>query len=147
VAATSVSALGYAAKLHSVKVWTPPASQGATATCRLQWTSDIGGTNQGPEVSDITMSVTTPAHISASPPLGSFASFWVGNNGTQLFTLSAPPGSVIDVDATVILRDDGNAQNALPVATATIGALYWLALDYSSGNHSFVPDPSLPTTF
>jgi hypothetical protein len=82
------------------------------------------------EISDTTMSVSTPAHISAKPPIGSYAYTWLSPSGSQFaFELTAPTGSIIDVHATYMLQDDQAAGTSYTVAAGTLGALYYLPLD------------------
>jgi len=141
---TTVNAICDSVRLNWVKVWTPPASQGASATCSLEWTpSSFAPTT---EVSDTTMSVATPAHIVARPPRGSQAAFWnsAGASANTLFTITPPAGSVIDVNATYVLADKTSATLAFSVATAALGKLYYLALDQTVGSN-LVP-VSLTTT-
>ncbi len=141
VANNTLSLIAAAVKLHRVQVWTPPATQGSSATCSLNWKSTSFSPNL--EVSDSTMSVTTPAYISAVPPAGSQASFWaVSGSGQDLFDLVAPSGSIIDVDLTVVLND-GVAGASYTVAAATLGVLYFLPLD--GGSDVYTP-VSLSTT-
>ncbi len=145
VCRTANSVLSYIAascKVHSVEVWTPPASQGAAATCSLEWSS----TDPAPfeEVSDTTVSVSEPAHIKAVPPQGSSASFWLSPSGSKnIMTITAPVGSIIDVKCTHVLLDTGAEGGTASVASAALGALYYLPLDGTSDK--YVP-VSLTTT-
>ncbi len=128
VANTTLKGIVNAVKLHSVEVWTPPASQGAAATVSLQWNS--GAFAPDVEVSDTTISTAMPAHIKTSPPPGSSASFWMGESAANtMFTLTAPTGSIIDVDVTGVLADTQAALTSYTVAAGTLGAFYYLPLD------------------
>jgi len=142
---TTLAVLGLSAKIHRVSIWAPPASQGANTTCSIQWFSADGVKLAG-EVTDTTMSTATPAYVTGTPPKGSLASFWVGNSGNAIFNLVAPAGSIVDVDATVVLNDRATALDTIGVSTAVLGQLYWVALDLSDGTHTLTP-VSLPTTF
>jgi len=125
---TSARLLAGTCKLRSVEVWTPPASQGAAATCSLEWASTTFSPNT--EVSDTTVSVSEPAHIRAIPPRGSPQSFWMTADGTAMFTLTAPVGSIIDVSCVHVLNDTGAAGNSYSVgAAATLGVLFYPPLD------------------
>jgi len=133
-------------KLQKVEIWTPPASQGASSTCSVEWASQSNANNQ--EISDTTVSVATPAHVRASPPRNSLASFWQspGITNNQLFNLIAPAGSIIDVTLSLIMQDDDNgAAITGAVATAVVGTVYYLALD-NVATHIY-PPVSLTTTF
>jgi len=129
-------------KIREVSIWTPPASQGAAATCSILW---VGIANQAnnQEVSDTSVSVATPAHVKSRPPRNSLASFWQQASTTSLFTITAPSGSIIDVTLDMIVGDDENNIN-ISVTTNYVGATYFLALDGPS-THRFTP-VSLTTT-
>ncbi len=130
---TTVGAPLYqAVKLKRVSIWTPPASQGAAASCSILWApGNIVSGGRGTEVSDTTVSVAEPAHVTSVPPRGSVASFWQnGNTGQALMQLVAPSGSIIDVELQLVLAD-GAASLATPLVLvgATAGAVYYGALD------------------
>lgn len=130
-AANTVTQISNSIKLHSVKVWTPPASQGASATCSLEWNSSLF--NPTTEVSDSTMSTAIPAHIATSPPSGSEAAFWMSGATENVFTLVAPTGSIIDIDLSVVLVDTGAAGVVETTAAAgTLGEMYYLGLPNAS---------------
>jgi hypothetical protein len=120
-------------RVVEIEMWTPPASQGAAATCSVLWTGNSGFYASAVEVSDTSVSTAEPAHIRAKPPKNSESSFW-GNAGTSdgLFSLVAPPGTIIDLTVELVLAD-GNATglNATLVG-ATIGAIYYCSLDSST---------------
>jgi len=140
---TSVTLLGYTAKLHKISFWTPPASQGAAATVSIQW-YNRDGTDLGPEMSDTTNSTAFPAHLVARPPRGSLASFWLGTAGTTMAVLTCPVGTVIDLDVTVQLSTVAGVSVA--VGTAVVGTPYWISLDQvGAGTQHYTP-VGLPTT-
>jgi len=126
-------------------MWSPPASQGASATCSIEW----AGYQNSPaiEYSDTTISVSQPAHISCRPPPLSLAAFWQVTGTTPLAQIIAPSGTIIDVVLSLILYDDDAniTQATSSVSTAGIlGLVYYLSLD-SNATHRFVP-VSLATT-
>lgn len=123
-------------KVHEIEIWTPPASQGAAATCSVEW----AGTQFSPssEASDTTVSVAVPAHVKTAPPPGSAASFWMQVSSSNMCTITAPTGSIIDVVATHILLDTGAVGASYTVGTApTIGIMFYPPLDGASD--IFVP--------
>jgi len=140
---TTVSAIGATVKVNRVSIWTPPASQGSFATCSVEW---FGGANtNNKEVSDTSNSVATPASIHSRPPAKSLASFWNAIGTNALFVLTAPVGSIIDVNLSVIFNDDDSLGTAMTtVATAVVGTIYYLSLD-PNATHRYVP-VSLTTT-
>lgn len=139
---TTVVSLATSVRISNITIWTPPASQGATATCAIDWIGSANAPNR--EVSDTTVSVSVPARVSSAPPPNSLASFWQTSSASTLCVLTAPTGSVIDVQMTLILSDTDQVQGTVGVATAVIGALYYMSLD-PNATHRFVP-VSLVTT-
>jgi hypothetical protein len=138
LAAAGVSAvtavLGYSiwqsVKVNQIEIWTPPAAQGANATCSVLFPASLQ--SQAREVTDTSVSVAIPAHVLVTPPRLSLCSFWQNGSTSTLFTLTAPPGSIIDVWVSLVL-DDGT--NSVPVTQtlvgATIGSIYYAPLDFN----------------
>jgi len=144
VSNTTVSGIADSVRLHSLKIWSPPSAQGASTTCSVEWApSNFSPTT---EVSDTSMSVTTPACVIAVPPQGSQASFWNSSvaSANTICQITAPAGSVIDAHVSFILCDKASASPTYTVATAVLGELYYLALDQTGSSH-LVPT-SLNTT-
>lgn len=136
VATTSTTGapIAFSVKVRSVEIWTPPASQGALATCSLEWASGstLDSTNTV-EVSDTSMSVAEPAHLRTSPPKSSLASFWQHIGADQLFVITAPAGSVVDVSMQYVLNDDEASPTSVVLAGATVGNMYYMPLDGHGG--------------
>jgi len=121
-------------RIKSVEVWSPIASIGSFATCSVNWFTNSTYTNSI-EVSDTSVSVTTPAHVISRPPKNSLASFWLNlATDENVFVLTCPTGSIIDVSLQLVVSDDEAAATTNSVATAVIGTLYYLALDGPSSN-------------
>jgi len=140
---SAVVAIAGSIKLNRVDIWSPPASQGAAVTCSVDWVGYANSPNR--EVSDTSVSVTTPAKVSCSPPPMSLAAFWqTVTTTTALCTITAPPGSIIDIYLAYILNDDDETGAVITVATATFGAFYFLAADGPATNR-YTP-VSLTTT-
>jgi len=129
---STVTLINETFKIKKVEMWTPPASQGAAATCSLNW---IGGSfAPNKEVSDTSVSVSFPAHIVSKPPPNSSASFWQNVAGsTAMFTVVCPAGTIIDLSVSYIEGDDESV-NTSAVATAVLGHTYYLALDGPTTN-------------
>jgi hypothetical protein len=87
------------------------------------------GNSPSLEVSDTTLSVSRNAHIVTTPPRQSLCSFWQKATGTGLFSLVLPAGSIMDIDMDLILQDN-DALYTVPVTTAVLGNVYYLALDH-----------------
>jgi len=141
----TVSAIAGSVRVNHVSVWSPPASQGAFATCSVEFLGQTASSTQ--EVSDTSVSVAQPACISTAPPRASLASFWQtpGLADNTMFTLVAPTGSIIDMDLSFILWDNEDAATTRAVTAGTLGTIYYLALDNATGH--IYPPVSLNTTF
>jgi hypothetical protein len=132
--ATTGTPIAFSVKVRSVEIWTPPASQGASATCSLEWSS--GSTLDSTstvEISDTTMSTAEPAHLRTSPPKTSLASFWQHIGADQLFVITAPAGSVVDVSVQFIQNDNEASPTVVTLAGATTGNMYYMPLDGHGG--------------
>lgn len=139
---TTGIAKNYALKVRSIEIWTPPPSQGASTTCSVEWVG--AGYQPNMEFSDSSNSVAQPAHIRCSPPPQSNASFWANGGTTQVFlSIAVPVGSIVDLDLDLI-ENDGETPVTFTIATAALGATYYLALDHSISD--FLVPVSLTTT-
>jgi hypothetical protein len=130
---TTVDAWTASLKIRRVEMWTPPPSQGATATCSIDWYSS---TNQPSlEFSDTSVSTAEPAHVVSTPPAKSLAAFWQGaSSASTAFTLTAPAGTIIDLTVEGIMTDADLVGLSFGVATAVLGKSYYLALDGFASN-------------
>jgi len=120
------NALSRSVKVNKIEIWSPPASQGAAATCSILFPSANNSPSR--EFSDTTVSVSSPAHVSCSPPPNSLAGFWQQGVGVTMFTLVAPAGSIIDLWVSLVQHDGTGAGSATLVA-ATVGRVYYCSLD------------------
>jgi hypothetical protein len=121
----------YSVRIKEIEMWTPPASQGAAATCAIEWLGS--GDNYSPsiEISDTSVSVTKPAHIRSRPPVNSGAHLWANGGTTKTFcNLVCPGGTIIDLSLALV-ENDGEGPITTTVATAVVGASYYLALDHT----------------
>jgi hypothetical protein len=124
-------------RLKSVEVWAPTATSTTGAICSVEWPT--GQTGPTSEVSDISINISEPAHIIATPPPMSIASFWQQDGTTALFTLTCPGGSVVDISLDYVQDDDGVA-SALPITVvgAIAGTIYYGFLD-GDATHLLTP--------
>jgi hypothetical protein len=146
---TSVTTICNSVRLNRVKIWGAGATTGTAGTSlqtvSVDWTGE--GNTPSREVTDSSNSVTFPAFVDTRPPPQSLASFWQVASSTTLCTLSAPPGSLVEVHLTSILADGSpdSLGTTINVATAIVGRPYYLALDGPSTN-AYLPI-GLATTF
>jgi len=142
---TSVSAIAQSFHVRKLTLVSPPASQGASATCSVEWLAAAVVSSTNMEVSDTTVSVAVPACVVSSPPANSNAAFWQTSSTNGLFILTAPVGTVIDLAVDYILVDDPAFNKITTVATGVLGTMYYLSLD-PNATHRYTP-VSLTTTF
>jgi len=139
---TNVRAIAYAVKVNQISIWSPPAAQGSNSTCSVNW---FGLNSPNVLISDTTVSVATPALIHSKPPPKSVAAFW-NNGGTNnsVIDITAPSGSIIDVDLSFVFNDNANGAGlSSTVIAKTVGDLYYSGLDGTFTSTSF-PPISLP---
>lgn len=115
-------------KVNQIEIWTPPASQGAAATCSVLFPASQR--SQAREYTDTSVSVSTPAHVLCQPPRESLCSFWAnGSANIPLFTLTAPVGSIIDVWIGMVDGDGEANPAAATLVGANPGSIYYCCLD------------------
>lgn len=146
---STVGSLYDSIKLKSVEMWGPPPNQGAAATVTCLYNQiNAGVANMSSlEYCDTSNSTAVPAHVKCRPPKESNAAFWQPASGTTptLMTLSAPAGTMIDLEMEMILSDTGASTSATTVGTCILGAIYYLPLDGTSSHQ--VPPVQLNSTF
>jgi len=129
---TSGVALAESFKLKRVKIWTPPPTQGSSATCSVEWSTFASAAlyNSSMQTSDTSINPSSPAYVSVAPPKGSNASFWQTAGTTVLFHITAPIGSIIEIDVLVVLVDDNNDRLGITYTSgaATLGNFYYIDL-------------------
>jgi hypothetical protein len=126
---TTGIAKNYSLKVKQIEIWTPPPSQGASTTCSVEWVG--AGYQPNMEFSDSSNSVAEPAHVRCRPPPQTNASFWANGGTTQVFlNIAVPIGSILDLDLDLI-ENDGETPVTFALATAALGATYYLALDHT----------------
>jgi len=146
MATTSTSAYRIvdAFKINRVELWCAnnPASADAN-TAEIEWlaSDNIGNSKT---YNDTAIGISDVAHVVATPPVGSTASFWnqssVGSTDVNLFRLAIPDGGLVDVVMDIILMDsDSRVAVTGAVAGATAGNFYCRALDSQSGGSTLLP--------
>jgi len=130
-----------AVRLRSVEVWTNPVALGsAPTTCSIEW---VGENAPSVVESDISLGVR-PAHVRSSPPQLSSSQWWSisGQQETdQLFILSLPANSIVDVIADIrFVESEAPTAGDIP-AGASLGQLYGNYLDGIAGS-TLTPFPN-----
>jgi hypothetical protein len=102
------------------------------ATVACEWLSSVGPSS---EVSD-TGNAMQPAKIVSSPPPKSLCGFWslTGQSpNEQLFALTGPVGTIVNVFCELVLRDDEATNTVTTINNGLAGQLYELYLDLHLG--------------
>lgn len=123
-------------RIKKIEMWAGIPSSASQATVACEWESGYSTANNR-EVVDTTTSPSYPAHIVAIPPPQSLVSFWQQPANNLMCYLSGPAGTIIDVTVALVAYDDQGANTPFSVATAAVGNVYYLYLDYP--NHAIVP--------
>jgi len=144
---TTVASIASGVRVRKVAVWPGlPFTAGSETNAEIIWAGQAGTVKDASVDRSIPGGVTVDRPFESVPPKKSIASFWQdsGVANTVLFSLTAFQGSVVDVHLSFTMR---NNQGGLTftVATAALGALYFLYLDGSTA-HKWTP-VGIPTTF
>ena len=126
---TSTTNICQSFRINKISIWGPGSLTGSTVSVNFP-----GGVNSvSKEFSDTTINSAECAHVSCKPPKNSLASFWQVNGVvTRLFLLTAPLGSIIDLNLTTILNDNDPLITSTVTGPASIGTLYYLALNHTT---------------
>lgn len=130
-------------KIKSIRVWAGPSSTLAPVTVALDWSGATAGTLGSDKlVSDTSIGATRVASIHCVPPKDSQLSQWQSaTSGNQIFQITCPAGSVIDLSLSILINDVATAQavqNA-PVGLS-VGSNYMRGFDgLATAASNFVP--------
>ncbi len=128
-----------AVRLRRIQVWAANSSASTARTLAVEFTTNAnaGMGDDSKVFSDTALGVTDIAHVDCRPPKNAYASFWhsvaSGAANNELFNITCPTQSIVDVTFDVALIDDEavNFVNRV-VAAATVGTLYTSPLDASN---------------
>lgn len=145
VSNSSVVAVMSSVKLDHIKVWSS-ASSSTLSTAAVDWSA--GQSSQVPDenVDDtIPQGTSVPSGLLFKPPRSSLASFWItsADSSAVLFKITVQAGSIVDVQCSYRMCDTISPLS-ITVATAVVGAMYYLALDGPTSNK--LASTSMPST-
>jgi len=124
-------------KIRKIRCW-GQAALGTPSTVEIQYNTATGDNIVH---TDTSLGIK-PAYVHARPSLKSLASFWQLNTGGNVFQLTCPAGSVIDVH----LSFKTSNQNPTAVANALVGAnpgeFYFRGLDALATAATNFPPPA-----
>ncbi len=119
-------------KISKIQCWFVAATAGTPVTCSVEW---IGQQNYpSVEMSETSVSPSVYSCLTTRPPPNSLASFWqLPSNTITIGRIIFPAGALLDIWVELIVRDDETAA-ATTVGSATLGSMYWPALDGAVSN-------------
>jgi len=116
-------------RLHSVTIW-PALSTSATDTVALEWSA--AGEFFKDELKNRTLpeGQTNTSAMRFTPPKNSIASFWTYDSASNILYITAPTGSVLDLDMSFTIAGAFAVPTAVtPVGAVTVGNIYYGYLD------------------
>jgi len=131
-------------RLRKVEMWCANSSSGSANTIQVEMqTANPYFGNDSKLFADTAVGTTNVAHVCAKPPRGSFADAWlpiVVGTAFEIFNVTGPQGSIIDVHLVVTFADDEAATSVSgAVAAATAGILYTRKLDSTNASPLITP--------
>jgi len=144
---TTAASIASTFRVKKICVWPGlPFTAGSETNAEVIWAGSAGTVKDLSIDRSIPGGVTVDRPFETSPPQGSLASFWQDGStaSSTLFSITAFQGSVVDVHVTYTIRNN-QAGQSFTVATAALGALYYLYLD-GSVQHKWTP-VGVPATF
>jgi hypothetical protein len=142
--ATAAYRIFGAMKLNWVKAWCANSSATASNTIVIEMiTTNPYSGSIAKTFTDTAVGTTNVAYVKAVPPGNSYTGEWlpnVGANPYEVFNITAPAGTVVDVNLSVELIDDESAiAVTYSVSGATAGYLYTRNLDSAAGTPRIEP--------
>ncbi len=146
---TSAYRLMSSARLDSVELWGPMASDLAPVTVAVEFQTTSATSIGAPNAlkSDTSMGAQQCAHVAMRPPAQSLAAMWQSLAATgTLFTLNGPINMVVDIHLSLYLQN-GESPTAVTsaVAGATVGTVYCRGLDALAAASTKLPPVSYAT--
>jgi hypothetical protein len=134
VTSTSVQGLWGSLRVKRLRMWSPFLSDANYIS--VEWGSQGVGSAAAIVVSDNSVSDMAPSFIDTTPPVGALASFWqnAGENQSGLFLLTYPEYCVVDLTVDAVMWNNNGTGSTSTVTSATLGDIYYLALDGPSQN-------------
>jgi hypothetical protein len=111
-------------KIRFVEVWSQ-AALATPSTCTVVYPQTIGDQSIH---TDTSLGVK-PAYVKAVPSDRSLASFWTATGGTNLFLVTCPAGSVLDLSCDFRTTNAAATAAVNALVAATVGELYYRGLD------------------
>lgn len=130
-------------RIRSIEMWCPATAIGTSSLISISEDSSTGGlANPSRTVSDMTMGVSRPGHVYWTPRPGSLIDSWLNPSvaNANVFTISCPGGTIMDVKFQYVLGDGTVNATAAPAtgASGTAGQVYFRRFGIAN-NLSFIP--------
>lgn len=129
-------------RVRGVEMWGPMSSTLAPVTVSIEYDADtsvLGARKL--QKSDTSMGATRSAYVSLKPRPRSLASMWFGDSASNnLFRVSGPAGTVLDLHLSLVLRNTEVAAGGPTGTGVSDGRTYCAPLDSDAASSSqFVP--------
>jgi hypothetical protein len=127
-------------RLNRITIW-PPQNSGADRTI-LEWgaSADGGYSPDSAFINTIPDGITETTGITFRPPAKSLLNNWMStylSASNIIAYMTCPVGTIIDLHVTACMPNDF-VPESITVAAATVGSIYYLALDGPTTNN-FIP--------
>jgi hypothetical protein len=135
VANSKVTPWTSAFRIKSVTIY--PSSASGTAIVELKWAINLTAFEKDYDVEGSLPGGITNTHgVRFVPPKGCLGSFWINNGGggTNVFAITAPVGSLIDLDVEFTMCNNLAQFADSTIVSGTLATIYYLSLD-SPGNN------------
>lgn len=128
-------------RIKRVSLWAANGAGNASNTVQIEFNNTAGVGGPGFTFNDTAMGLADVAHVSVKAPKDSRASFWLGGGtNTEIFQLTLPQGSVVDIEFEACFADtEAPVAVTAVVAAATIGKVYMRALDNANAAPAILP--------
>jgi len=129
------------AKILSVKIWAANSMSTPNSYIAVEWasTNSSVGSNSVTH-SDIALGMTNIAHVSSTPPKGSYGEMWLTNVDYEVFNVTCPAGSILDVTYQgSYITDEPAASVQRGVLSAIPGTYYVSSLDCDNATPVIIP--------
>jgi hypothetical protein len=128
-------------RIKRVSLWAANGAGNASNTCQIEFNNTAGVGGPGFLFNDTVLGLADIAHVSVMTPKGSRAELWLGGGtNTEIFQLTLPQGSVVDVEFEACFADtEAPVAVTAAVAAATLGKVYMRALDNANAVPAILP--------
>jgi hypothetical protein len=134
---STVNPIASAVKLKKITVWpTPIVASGTVVPTDVVWAAGLDYNKDEVKDGTLPLGLTCTKGLVFTPPRKSLAASWLSDAVAQnIFAISCPAGSIIDVSLDFVMSNGFTQFGSLTVASGVLGVLYYLGLDGPTTNH------------